>query len=407
MKRIGFRVKKMFRYLYAFVYLLFYRIKYISKRKGVAQVVDSFNSGGLEQVAANIYKIFKDNNDISVVISVSNNLGPMCQQIYTPKDLRIIYYDVPEMIKYCAKNNIGTLIFHFTTFHMILFRLLGFKNYYIIHNTYIWYTEKEWKSLIFKLKFSTGIIAVSEWCKSYFEKKTNIHSIKTILNGIDFKNINNGINSSITRSKLKIKDNEIVCLTIGGYTEGKHQMEIIGIAEKVIKVNSKIKFITAGPILNQKYYNTFIKNVKKSSASKNIIVLDYIPQDEIGCFIETICDICLQPSIHEAGVPLSVMETLVKGKPVVMTDFMINETFSNTSRIFGVKPPYDDILSITPILATKMSYKKYDNSTELFADKVIDVANNLENYKNNFDLKEFEFLNLERMASEYIDYIKL
>ena len=115
--------------------MLFYRIRYIGKKRGVAQVVNSFNSGGLEQVAANVYKSFKDNGDISKVICLSNLTGPMFQQIYTPKDIRIVYYDLVEMIKYCAKNNIGTLIFHFTTFHLILFKVLGFKNYYVVLRT--------------------------------------------------------------------------------------------------------------------------------------------------------------------------------------------------------------------------------------------------------------------------------
>ena len=35
-----------------------------------------------------------------------------------------------------------------------------------------------------KLKFTNGIIAVSEWCKDYFVRKTNIDKIKVILNGI-------------------------------------------------------------------------------------------------------------------------------------------------------------------------------------------------------------------------------
>lgn len=407
MRRVLNKIKKFFRLIGAINYLIYYRIKFHGEKKGVAQVVESFNSGGLEQVAANIYKTFKNNNDKSTVISITNNVGPMCQQLETPKDLRIIYYDIAEMIKYCAKNNIGTLIYHFTTYHMILFKLLGFKNYYIIHNTYIWYTKKEWKHLKQKLKFTNGIIAVSEWCKDYFIKKTGIQNIKLILNGINFENLNNGEKTSISRKDLKIKDNDITCLTIGGYTSGKHQMALIGIAEEVIKTNKNIKFICAGPILDKKLYNSFIKKVNKSSAKNNIIPLTYIPQEEIGSFITENCDIYLQPSIHEAGVPLTVMEALLKGKPVIMTDFMLSKTFPNTTRIIGIRPPYDDILEITPEIATKLSEKVTDCSTPYFAEKICDVANGLEKYQSNFDIKEYEFLSSDRMAKEYIEYIKL
>lgn len=407
MKKILHKIKKLLRFIGALFYLLYYRIRNIGKKKGIAQVVESFKSGGLEQVAANIYKAFKNNGDISTVICISNTTGPMFEQIYTPKDIRIIYYDVVEMIKYCAKNNIGTLVFHFTTFHMILFKFLGFKNYYIIHNTYIWYTDEEWRKLKIKLKFVNGIIAVSEWCKDYFTKKTGYKNIKLILNGIDFNNLDNGEISSITKKSLKIKDDELVCLTIGGYTSGKHQMAIIGIAEEVIKINKKIKFVCAGPILDEKLYQTISENVKKSKAHNNIILLDYIPQEEVGDFITKVCDIYLQPSIHEAGVPLTVMEALLKGKPVIMTDFMLNKTFPNTSRIICVKPPYDDILSITPKLANKMSMKVKDSSTSYFAKEIINVSENIDKYKRNFEKNDYEFLSTKRMSDDYLDYIKL
>ncbi len=407
MRGLIYKIKRIFKFIGILFYLLYYRIKFHGQKKGVAEVVDSFYSGGLEQVAANVYKTFKDNKDISTVISISNHVGPMCQQLETPKDLRIVYYDVIEMIKYCAKNNIGTLIYHFSTFHMILFKILGFKNYYIIHNTYIWYTDKEWKKLKYKLNFVNGIIAVSDWCKDYFQKKTGISNIKLILNGINFDNLYKGEKSSITRETLKIKKDEIACMTIGGYVCGKHQMEIIGIAEEIIKTNSKIKFICAGPILDKKLYNKFLKRAKGSSAKDNIIILNYIPQEEVGDFIRSNCDIYLQPSLHEAGVPLTVMEALLNGKPVIMTDFMLQKTFPNSSRIIGVKPAYNDILKITPKLAEEMGSKVKDESTKEFVEKILKVANDINKYREGFDIKDYEFLSTKRMAKEYIEYIKI
>ena len=119
------------------------------------------------------------------------------------------------------------------------------------------------------------------------------------------------------------------------------------------------------------------------------------------------CDICLQPSIHEAGVPLTVMEALLKGKPVVMTDFMINKTFPNCERIIGVTPPYKDILKLTVKDVDSKSKKIIDKSTKEFAEKIVEVVNNLDYYKNNFNIKDYEFLSSKRMAKEYINYIEL
>jgi len=409
MKRVVRKVLKFFRLIKAIFNLIISRIKNSNKKRGVAQVVDSFNSGGLEQVAANMYKIFNEEGYQSSVICISNNVGPMCQQLNSPKHLRIVYYDIIDFINYCAKYNIRTLIFHFSTFHMILLKLLGFRNYYIVHNTYIWFTKNQWRKLKIKLKFTNGIIAVSDWCKDYFVQITGITKVKTILNGIDFNNLHKGEKTSYSKKNLKIKDDEIVCMSIAGYTEGKHQMHIIGIMEKIIEKNKKIKFICAGPILNPKLFKRFEKKVKASKAAKNIIILDYVPQEEIGDFIRTLCDIYVQPSIHEAGVPLTVKEALLNAKPVVMTDFMLKKSFPNCSRLFGVEPAFESILKITPEIASKMSYKTNNKSTKEFANKILEIAENMDYYKNekNFNVEEFNFLDLSRMAKEYIEFIKI
>ena len=62
MRQILRKVKRMLRILGAIILLIYYRIKHIGKPKGIAQIVESFNSGGLEQVAANIYKTYEQNN---------------------------------------------------------------------------------------------------------------------------------------------------------------------------------------------------------------------------------------------------------------------------------------------------------------------------------------------------------
>jgi glycosyltransferase involved in cell wall biosynthesis len=408
MRRIINKIIYYFKILGALFYLLFSRIKNRNNTRGVAEVVESFNSGGLEQVAANIYKGFKKSDRPSVVICLSNNVGPMCQQLETPMDLRIVYYNLYEFIMYCAKKNIGSLIFHFTTYHFIFLKLIGFKTYYIVHNTYIWYTDSEWQKLKFKLKFATGIIAVSKWCQSYFEKKTGIKNTKLILNGIDFANLKKGEKSSTTRETLKISNNTIACLMVGSYTEGKHQMALIGIMKEILKTRKDIKIVCAGPVLNKKYYEQFIKSIKKENLEKYIIPLKYIPQEQVGDFVNQCADIYLQPSVHEAGVPLTVMEALAMGKPVIMTDFMIKETFPNCERIEGIKAPYDNILDVTPNIASKMGYKETDDSTKSFAERICNLSDKIDYYKksDNFKIEDYNFLKVERMQKEYLEFIK-
>lgn len=406
MRKYIYKVKKGLR-LFVAILRLFHSRLFNKRKPGVAQVVNSFNTGGLEQVALNIYKGFLKHGDGSYVISITNNIGIMANDLKSPMHLRIINGDIVDMINYCAKFNIRALNFHFTTFEMKLLKLLGFKTYYVIHNTYIWFKKSDWTNLKHDLNYCDHIVAVSDWSKNYFTKKTGIKNITTILNGIDIKNVLDFEDSKHSRESLNIKENDKVFLTIGAYTTGKNQMSLIGIMEKIIKVRDDIKFLCVGHVLDKEYYDLFKKKLSKSPAKENIISLDFIPQREIGYFINNIADAYLQPSIHEAGVPLSVMEALVGGLPVIMTDFSVKKTFADTNRIFAVKTPYKDITKLKPADAIQIAKDKKNDSTNDFVSVIYQVTDNLDNLKNDFDINKFNFLSIDVMQQKYIELINL
>lgn len=407
MKKFFHQFTRLLQLAFALFYFIFERLKFRNEDAGIAQVVESFNVGGLEQVALNIYKGFKKNGDKSYVISLSNNVGPMAQQLCGPQDFRIVYSDISKFIRFCAKNNIHTLVFHFTTFHVRLLRLLGFRNYYVVHNTYIWYEEKDWKLLKKKLNSFDKIFAVSDWCKKYFIKKTEAKNVKTILNGIDMKRLTNGEQTNYSRKKLGLKDTDTVFLTVAAFTEGKHQISLIGMMEDLLKVRKDIKFLCVGNILDNNYYSKFKKKLKKSRANKNIILLDYIPQEEIGSFIRTMCDAYLLPSIHEAGVPLTVMEALVCGKPVIMTDFLVRETFPKSDGIFLSPTPYDNIDEITPKRASMIAGRTRTRATKDFVKNILYVTDNLQKITEQINPNDYGFLDKDYMCQQYIKEIIL
>lgn len=399
--------KKIAKLLFAIFYLFYKRFRLRNKSEAIAQVVDSFYAGGLEQVACNIYKGFRDNGDDSYIISINNKLGPICQQLDSPAHLRMVSGDISEFIKFCAKKNIYTLVFHFSVFHMKLLKLLGFRNYYIIHNTYIWYENNDWDILKEKLKYSDGIFAVSDWCREYFVRKTGIDRVKTILNGINLDRLRNSENTTYTRKNLGINDNEKIFLTVAAFTQGKHQMGLIGIMEEIMKSRKDIKFLCVGHMLDLGYYKKFMKVYEKSVAAKNIILLDYVPQEEMGSFIKTMCDVYMQPSIHEAGVPLTVMEALCSGKPVLMTDFLVRKTFPKSDAIFLAPTPYANIDDVTPAVANKIALKTKTRATKIFVEQIIHIADNIEEITASIDVNDYSFLSKDNMIKKYIENIAL
>jgi len=398
------RIKRVFKYIIAITRLMWCRI-FKRKNKGIAFIVNSFEKGGVEQVVQNLYKGFRAEGYNSYVISLSNNIGILANGLKYPNHLRIVYWDAIDLINYCAKNNIRTLHYHYSTFKMPLMRVLGFKIYYTLHNTYLWYKPKDWRNLKILLKFCNGIIAVSDWTKEYFTKKTGINKVTTIINGIDIQKIINSNQCSITREKLQINERDKVFVNVASITEGKYQMCLIGVMEEIIKKRQDIKILLVGNILDKEYSKEFMRQLNKSKAKEYVKFLEYIQQEELGAFLKSVPDIFILPSIHEAGVTLSVIESLLCGVPVIMSDFNIKKTFPVSEDIIPISLPYEDIIDITPEKARKLSREVKSTNQNEIVEKIIYAADNAKELRAKVDTNKYHMFSIENMVKQHIDMI--
>lgn len=375
-------------------------------KKGIAFIVNSFEKGGVEQVVLNLYKGFRSKEYPSYVVSLSNNIGIFANELECPNHLRILNYDVIDLINYCAKNNIRTLHYHYATFNMKLMKLLGFKIFYTIHNTYIWYSNEDWNALKSCLKYCDGIIAVSDWTKNYFIKKTNIKNVTTIINGIDIKKLSeNNVSSSITRNSLNLAPSDKVFVNVASITEGKYQMCFIKVMEEIIKKRKDIKILLVGNILDKKYYKDFMKELNKSKSKDFIKFVNYIPQNELSSFLKTVPNAFILPSIHEAGVTLSTIEALLNGLPVIITDFDIKNTFPVFDDIITIPTPYNNILELTPKSAKKLSRNLNPINKKEIIKKIIYVADNSENLRKKVEPNKYKIFSVENMVNQHINFM--
>lgn len=226
--------------------------------------------------------------------------------------------------KYLKKYDFDKILFenHYT--ELLAIRPISLKEkykgkiYYHAHNlpTCAGLIKKELNSI-------TKIICVS----SYLEKAT-----KKVLNLQDnkFSVVRNGINENDfhpisepevkkVKSYLKLKENDFVIMFAGRMTKEKGIFELI---KALQELNFNYKFVIVGA----QFYGYKSRSVEQdliekelSNISGKCIFTGFVPYNEMN-EMYSVADIVVLPSIWDDPAPLTVIEALKCGKPLITTN---------------------------------------------------------------------------------------
>lgn len=153
----------------------------------------------------------------------------------------------------------------------------------------------------------------------------NMPSDKFIVlrNCIDVKRFSNELNFDEKRKlkeKYGIKDNEKILLFTGRITPEKGVKELVESLKNIS--NQNYKLLILGSALNElktkTKYQEEIENIVQTISSK-VIFTGFIKYEEINKFY-SIADIAVLPSIWDDPAPLTVIESLVSGLPIITTN---------------------------------------------------------------------------------------
>ena len=142
-------------------------------------------------------------------------------------------------------------------------------------------------------------------------------------NCIDVKRFSNELNFDEKRKlkeKYGIKDNEKILLFTGRITPEKGVKELVESLKNVS--NQNYKLLILGSALNElktkTKYQEEIENIVQTISSK-VIFTGFIKYEEINKFY-SIADIAVLPSIWDDPAPLTVIESLISGLPIITTN---------------------------------------------------------------------------------------
>ena len=175
------------------------------------------------------------------------------------------------------------------------------------------------------IKSTKKIICVSNFIANSIANLMNMPSDKFIVlrNCIDVKRFSNELNFDEKRKlkeKYGIKDNEKILLFTGRITPEKGVKELVESLKNIS--NQNYKLLILGSALNElktkTKYHEEIENIVQTISSK-VIFTGFIKYEEINKFY-SIADIAVLPSIWDDPAPLTVIESLVSGLPIITTN---------------------------------------------------------------------------------------
>jgi glycosyltransferase involved in cell wall biosynthesis len=168
------------------------------------------------------------------------------------------------------------------------------------------------KTFVLKRASLITTVSLSEYNCFKGEFLDKLHYIP---NGVDTKTFKQETKKRQDfRKALSLEDSDIVVLYFAQLRASKGILTLLKAIDIVLKRNQDVKFIIAGtgPLARQTTKELrFYKDQVRS-------LLHYIPDSTLP-YLYNACDMYILPSFVE-GMPLSLMEAMASGKPVIVTN---------------------------------------------------------------------------------------
>lgn len=184
-----------------------------------------------------------------------------------------------------------------------------------LKNWLIYYTIEKWLS-----KYTDTIITINkedyERAKTFYAKR--VEYIPGV--GLDLKKFNRKVDKKEKRKELGIKEDDFLILSVGELNKNKNHEIVIKAIAKLD--NPDIKYIICGVGPLKGYLENLIKEL---NLTNQVQLLGY-RKDIVE--LNKISDLFVFPSKRE-GLPVSVMEAMASGLPVIASDIRGNRDLIN------------------------------------------------------------------------------
>lgn len=271
----------------------------------------------------------KSNLFINILDKITFSIAKNILKKKNSQSYRFIFqrlYYLRKVSKYLKDNNYDKILLenHPTQYLALKWR----KNFKKYKNRYYYHCHNELPgtySCKEIMKNSKKIICVSEFIGKQVQQYLNISKQKCVVlrNGIDIKLFSNRLSNEEKekiKQKYNIKKEEKILLFTGRLVPEKGVKELL---QAIFKIkNERFKLIIVGTSLNAiKVKTEYEKEIEKlvEELKEKVIFTGFIEYKEIYKFY-SIADIAVLPSIWNDPAPLTVIESMASGLPIITTN---------------------------------------------------------------------------------------
>ena len=284
----------------------------------IVVLLETLGNGGMEQVAYDMVKAFRDAGRDAVLVSVNGKQD----DVKIPAGVPMMALE--EADKETQFRNILTekkcdaVFAHYCTWGAQASFESNVPFFQVVHNTYVWFGNEDIAKYTAIDCYTAGYIAVSARVAWYAIERMGLPADKMMIieNGVDFKRFEY---SEEGRKKIRQEfgfgDDDFVLLNPASCYGTKGQMNMVLAFAQAYKKNPNLRLVLAGKILEEEYYKNILKVISELQLEEVI---------KTGCYFEDMaavysaCDAVALPSFWE-GCSLAVAESIHMRKPILAT----------------------------------------------------------------------------------------
>ena len=204
--------------------------------------------------------------------------------------------------------------------HIVPLSKIFKENLYLhMHNDFIKKRSKKSKTIIKRCK---NIITVSDYIAQKIKEVEDIGNVRTVINGIKTEDFNKKYDKiEELKKQYGINKNDTVFMYTGRVTKDKGVLELIQAFKNMENNYKDIKLLIVGSsFFNNVKKDKYIKNLEKISKEikEKVIFTGYINHNELYK-IYSIADVQVVPSQFADPCPLSVIEGVTSGIPLIVS----------------------------------------------------------------------------------------
>jgi len=367
----------------------------VRTQKNIMFITPCFGVGGLEQVILNLINSLdrsKYNPSFCTLLEPDTNMHELMRKLDIPYyiinkrtgidfilPIKIRNILIREEIDLVNSHDIGA-----TIYSAIAAKLAGIKK--VIHTDHSQILTKKKYSKLYKILFNKWVsfsITVSQDLQNYLTTKFQVHAnrIKTIPNGIDIDKFISNKDISYLKRSFNIGENERIIGSIGRLTEQKGFEYLLRAYKILLKDNQDTRLVIVGDGDLKDSLMSFSRNLQIQEK----VVFAGIRQDIANLL--SLFNIFVLSSLWE-GQPITIMEAMAAGKPIIATDVGGNGEILKHGKlglIVKAKDPDDLADSIKLLLNDHKLAAKFGCDAQSFSRKHLSHTSMVRKYEKVFD----------------------